>query len=124
VRERYEDYLKAIYIISKQNKGGWVSNSEISNFLKINPSSVTDMLYKLKSQKLINWRPRKSLRLTNLGKERAIKTIEKYNYLKGFFLNVLKIKDSTLLDELCCGIEHHITYEISKSLKNLLMHSN
>ena len=47
MNETYEDYLKAIYIISKSNKGGWVSNSEIASFLNVKPSSVTDMLYKL-----------------------------------------------------------------------------
>ena len=104
MNETYEDYLKAIYRISKRNKGGWVSNSEISSFLKVKPSSVTDMLYKLNENKLIKWSPRKSIR--------------KNNELKKFFKNVLKIKDDLKVKELCCKIEHHITSEVINALEN------
>lgn len=38
IHESHEDYLKAIFLIAKRNKGGWVSNSEISQFLEIKPS--------------------------------------------------------------------------------------
>ena len=69
INETYEDYLKAIYTISKTHRGGWVSNSEISNFLKVRPSSVSSMLYKLKENNYIYWYPRKSVRLTEKGKE-------------------------------------------------------
>jgi len=77
------------------------------------------MLYKLKEKNLINWSPRKSLRLTENGKKIAEKTTSKYNDLKGFFTNVLNIKDLELIEHLCCGIEHHITKEISDALGNL-----
>ena len=121
LNESYEDYLKAIYLISKGNKGGWVSNSEISNFLKIKPASVTNMLYKLKSNDLIDWKPRSSIRLTPQGKQVAIQMIKNYKNLKNFFIKILKINDKGLIDELCCGIEHHITPEITKALENLFI---
>ena len=35
ISESNEDYLKAIYLISKKNKGGWVSNREISFLLNV-----------------------------------------------------------------------------------------
>ena len=35
IKESYEDYLKAILKISKRKKGGWVSNSEIAEFLMV-----------------------------------------------------------------------------------------
>jgi len=49
VNGSHEDYLKAIYLNSKYNNGGWVSNSEISDLLGINPASVSWMLHKLKN---------------------------------------------------------------------------
>lgn len=58
VNEIYEDYLKAIYLISKQNKAGWVSNSDISTFLSIKPPSVSWMLHRLKNSVFITWKPR------------------------------------------------------------------
>ena len=119
IRETHEDYLKAIYIVSKNNRGGWVSNSEISDFLKVRPSSVSSMLYKLKEKDYIDWLPRKSVRLTAKGKEIAIITIKKYNQLRHFFEDVLGVNNTFELDELCCKIEHTITPEISDALENL-----
>jgi Mn-dependent DtxR family transcriptional regulator len=118
MNETYEDYLKGIYKISKRNKGGWVSNSEISSFLNVKPSSVTDMLYKLNENNLIKWSPRKSIRMTLKGKTIAQNILRKNNELKKFFKNVLKIKDDLKVKELCCKIEHHITSEIIAALEN------
>jgi DtxR family Mn-dependent transcriptional regulator len=121
IHESYEDYLKAIYLISRNNKGGWASNLEISNFLNVKPSSVTNMLYKLKANELIDWRPRKSIRLTKKGKEIALNIIKNYNSLLNFFSNVLKMKNENLVQKLSCQIEHHINPEISNALENLIL---
>ena len=119
IKDTYENYLKAIYMVSRKNKGGWVSNSEISSFLKVKPASVSSMLYKLKENDYIHWYPRKSVRLTVKGKKIALVTINKYNQLKLFFEDVLGVDNGFKLDELCCKIEHAITSEISDALENL-----
>lgn len=118
INESYEDYLKTIYIISKRNRGGWVSNSEISNFLQVKPSSVTDMLHKLSENGLIKWKPRYSIRLTEEGKKIAKNIFKRYNLLMDFFTNVLKLNDTCNLEDLCCKIEHHITTEVTNALEN------
>ena len=119
IKESYEDYLKAIFLISKTNKGGWVSNSEISDFLNVKPPSVTNMIYKLKAKGFINWKPRKSLRLTQNGKDIAKQVIKNYKKLRVFFLEILKLTNKELVDKLCCSIEHIITPEVVKALNNL-----
>jgi len=124
IHESYEDYLKAIFLISKNNKGGWISNSEISNFLNVKPSSVTNMLYNLKANEFIDWRPRKSIRITKKGKEIALEIIKNYNSLFNFFSRVLNLKNETLIQKLSCEIEHHINPEISNALENLILESN
>ncbi|MFX1401477.1 MAG: metal-dependent transcriptional regulator [Promethearchaeota archaeon] len=122
-QDSHEDYLKAIYLISKKSRGGWVSNSKIANFLNVKPPSVTNMLHKLKSEGYVAWTPRKAIRLTNKGKTVA-KNIVRYNLkLKDFFKNILNIKDELILEELCCKIEHHITPEIITTLENLDLNS-
>jgi len=120
IAECHEDYLKAIYLISKKNKGGWVSNKEISNFLQIKPASVSNMLYKLKEQDLIYWKPRSPIRLTKKGKNVVRELLENYNRLQNFFAHVLNLKDSQLIQELSCRIEHLITPEISNALEELI----
>jgi len=119
INESYEDYLKAIYLISKQSKGGWVSNSEISNFLSVKPASVSGMLHKLKENGFISWKPRRSIRLTSQGRIVAKKILNDYNQLQDFFIQVLNINDLELVNKLCCGIEHHITPEVVEGLKEL-----
>lgn len=121
IHESYEDYLKAIYLISKSNKGGWTSNSEISNFLNVKPPSVTNMLYNLKKNGLITWKPRKSLRLTKKGKETALNIIKNYNCLFKFFAQVLKLKNKSIIHKLSCEIEHHLIPEVSDALENLIL---
>ena len=121
IQESYEDYLKAIYLISKGNKGGWASNSEIANFLKIQPSSVTNMLYKLKRSGLITWKPRRALRLTKSGKEIALNILKNYNCLHNFFANVLKLKNKSIVEKLSCEIEHHLNPEVTNALENLIL---
>jgi len=124
LNESSEDYLKAIYFISKKNKGGWCSNREISEHLHVKPSSVTGMMYKLKEHGLITWNPRKALRLTEKGKNMAQDRVDCYNVLKNFFSNVLKIEDLSLIEELSCGIEHHITPEILKSFQGVILNNS
>ncbi|MBD3195037.1 MAG: hypothetical protein GF317_08290 [Candidatus Lokiarchaeota archaeon] len=117
--ESQEDYLKAIYLISKSSRGGWVSNSDIADMMHIKPSSVTNMLYKLKALDLIDWSPRKSLRLTQKGKDIAKSILSSYKLLQDFFVNILKIDDDDIIDDLCCKIEHHLTGEVKDALSNL-----
>ena len=119
IKESYEDYLKAILQISKKKRGGWVSNSEIAMFLRVKPSSVTNMLYNLKSQGFISWQPRKMVRLTVEGKEIADKVLNYSRQLKIFFKDVLLIKSEKEISELCCLIEHHLTPEVNSALAEL-----
>lgn len=119
IQESQEDYLKSIYIISKQNRGGWVSNSEIADLLDVKPSSVTNMLYKLRDLGLIKWDPRKSIRLTEKGKKRAEIILKRYHALNDFFRNILDLHDEDTINELCCKIEHHLNKEAYNALFQL-----
>ena len=118
--ESHEDYVKAIYLISKDHKGGWVSNRDISEFLKIKPPSVSNMLYKLKENDLINWQPRKSIRLTREGRRLAQDMINNYYRLFNFFKNTLKIDDKAIIQEICCKMEHLLTPEVNNALDRIV----
>ena len=120
ITEAHEDYLKAIYLISKKNKGGWVSNKEISHFLNIKPASVSNMLYKLRDQNFIYWKPRSPIRLAKKGKEVVQELLKNYNRLQEFFKQVLHLEDQYLIQELACKIEHLITPEVSNALEELI----
>ena len=79
LQQSHKVYLLAIFRISKQKKGGWVSNSDISKTIGVKPASVTGMLQKLKKHGLINWEPWKKIRLTDKGKLIAKEILAKFN---------------------------------------------
>jgi len=120
IPESYQRYLDEIYSISKKKKGGWVTNKEIAESLKIEPPSVSGMLEKLKKKGLIKWEPRKSIRLTEKGKKIAKQLDETHSLLYQFFANVLKIEDKDVIENLSCEIEHHITHDVKNSLEEFL----
>lgn len=120
IPESYQKYLDEIYLISKKNKGGWVSNKELAENLNVKPSSVTGMLENLKKEGLINWAPRKSIRLTEKGKLLAMQLSEIHNLLRTFFERVLKIRNKQLIEKISCDIEHHITKDVKISLQGFL----
>lgn len=120
IPESYQRYLDEIFIISRNKKGGWVSNKELATNLKVKPASVSGMLEKLKEKKLIRWEPRKAIRLTEKGKEIAKQLNEIHNLLSEFFVKVLKIENKSIVENLCCQIEHHIDKISKKSLSNFL----
>ena len=77
------------------------------------------MLYKLKENDLIEWQPRKSIRLTREGRKLAEDTVNNYTRLFNFFKNTLKIGDKAVVQEICCKMEHLITPEVNSALDNL-----
>lgn len=120
IPESYQRYLDEIYEISRKKKGGWVTNKEISESLKVEPASVSGMLEKLKKSQLIKWKPRSAIRLTDKGKEIARQLNESHKLLLTFFKDVLKITDDSIVDKLACDIEHHISRDVRNSLKKFL----
>jgi len=120
IPESYQRYLDEIYNISRQKKGGWVSNKELAENMNVKPASVSGMLKKLKESNLIKWETRKSIRLTDKGKKIALQLNKTHSLLRDFFEKVLKIKDDDLIEKLACEIEHHITNDVQDSLKNFL----
>mgnify|MGYP001028751538 CR=1 FL=1 len=120
VPESYQMYLKKIYILSKRTRGGWVSNKDLAESLNVEPPSISEMLHKLKHKDLINWKPRKSIRLTKKGKQIATQLTETDSLLRVFFGEVLKIEDKALVEKISCEIEHHFTRQVKEALKDFL----
>jgi DtxR family Mn-dependent transcriptional regulator len=120
IPESYQRYLDIIYEISKKKRGGWVVNKEISDELKVEPASVSGMLDKLAKLELIDWKPRKAIRLTEKGKKFAMQLGEIHDLLRTFFKDILKIENEDIIEKISCEIEHHITQDVKKSLEDFL----
>lgn len=85
-----EIYLKTIYELIGIKSAARVS--EIARRLDVKNSSVTNAIRILAEKNLINYRPYKSITLTDKGLKQARDIIRKYDLLKKFFEDVLRIE--------------------------------
>ncbi len=114
-----ENYLKAIYALSRLYIDAEVSTNQISDHLKNKAASVTDMLKKLSDKKLIDYKPYKGVKLTDKGKKTAIKVIRKHRLWEAFLVEKLKFKWDEVHD-IAEQLEHIQSDELIQKLDNFL----
>jgi len=83
-----ENHLKAIFHL--QLEQGIVTTNALAAALQTRPASVTDMLKKLKDQKLLLYERYKGFRLNNEGKKAAIQVIRKHRLWEYFLVKKLQ----------------------------------
>ena len=83
-----ENYLKTIYHL--QTKDDNVTTNELAEKLHTKPASITDMMKKLKSRKLVNYQPYRGFRLTTDGKKVALSIIRRHRLWEYFLAEKLK----------------------------------
>ncbi|MEM4733898.1 MAG: metal-dependent transcriptional regulator, partial [Candidatus Bathyarchaeia archaeon] len=118
-RRTIEDYLKAIYDLSKNGQA--VSTTEISQALQIAPASVTEMLKKLANKGYITHSLYHGTSLTNEGQKIAEKIARKHRLLERFLHDVLRI-DKEKVHSQACEMEHSLSDEAEESLCRFLRH--
>ena len=85
-----ENYIKAIYHL--QGAQNTVTTNELAEKLNTKPASVTDMMKKLKSKKLLHYQPYQGFRLSNEGKKVALDIIRRHRLWEYFLAEKLKFK--------------------------------
>ena len=83
-----EDHLKTIFHL--QSEQGVVTTNALAEALQTRPASVTDMLKKLKEQKLLLYERYKGFRLNNEGKKIALQIIRKHRLWEYFLVKKLQ----------------------------------
>ncbi len=83
-----EDHLKAIFHL--QQEQGMVTTNALAAALQTRPASVTDMLKKLKEQKLLNYERYKGFKLNNEGRKAAVQIIRKHRLWEYFLVKKLQ----------------------------------
>lgn len=86
-----ENYLKAIYHLSSENKTE-VSTNAIAEVTNTKAASVTDMLKKLSDKKLINYIKYQGVTLTETGTKAAVNIIRKHRLWEVFLVEKLGFK--------------------------------
>lgn len=82
-----ENYIKAIFHLQKD---GTVTTNELSAELKTRPASVTDMMKKLKTKKLVHYRAYHGFHLTPEGNKVALIIIRRHRLWEYFLAEKLK----------------------------------
>ena len=83
-----ENHLKAIFHL--QHEQGIVTTNALAAALQTRAASVTDMLKKLKEQKLLIYERYKGFKLNNEGKKAAIQVIRKHRLWEYFLVEKLQ----------------------------------
>lgn len=109
-----EDYIKAIYHLSK-GENIVIATNAIALQMDTKPSSVTDMVQKLSDKEIVNYRKYKGVSLTEAGRLCALSIIRKHRLWEVFLVEKLgfawdevheiaeqleHIKSEKLIDEL------------------------
>jgi DtxR family Mn-dependent transcriptional regulator len=83
-----ENYLKAIFHL--QQEQGLVTTNALAAALRTRPASVTDMLKKLKEQKLLIYERYKGFKLNNEGRKAAVQVVRKHRLWEYFLVKKLQ----------------------------------
>lgn len=116
-----EDYLKAIWSLSEsrlENKSE-AGTKDLAEALQVSPPAVSRMLKRMESQSLVAHTPYYGVRLTEKGREVALKIVRRHRLLELFLWKVLKYDEDAVHDE-AERLEHHISEEFELKIDALL----
>lgn len=83
-----ENYIKAVFHLQQEQEN--VTTNSLAEALQTKPASVTDMLKKLKTQKLLQYEKYKGVRLSADGKKLAVQIIRKHRLWEYFLVEKLQ----------------------------------
>ena len=114
-----ENYLKAIYHL--QQDEGIVTTNALAKELHTKPASITDMLKKLKAQKLLLYEKYQGFKLSSEGKKVAIQIIRKHRLWEFFLVEKLNFGWEEV-HEMAEELEHISSRKLIDRLDEFLGH--
>jgi DtxR family Mn-dependent transcriptional regulator len=108
-----QDYLKAIYCLEKESDG--VSASRLAEILGVTLPSVTSMIKKLASRRLVSYTPYLSISLTRAGERQALEVVRHHRLLETYLQKALGYSLDMLHDE-ADRLEHAISEVLEEKI--------
>lgn len=93
-----ENYLKAILRLQRAGDGS-VTVGEIARELDVTPGTVTTMMRHLSDRKLVDYAPRRGLKLLPEGHRSAMKVVRRHRLIESFLVQVMKLDWSEVHEE-------------------------
>jgi DtxR family Mn-dependent transcriptional regulator len=115
--ESEENYIKSIYNL--QMKTEKVNTNSLANFLNTSAASITDMLKKLKSKKLLEYKKYYGFRLNDAGNKEALKIIRRHRLWEYFLVAKLGMEWEKVHD-IAEELEHVSSPDLINKLDNYL----
>lgn len=111
-----EDYIEAIYMIELEK--GNIKSVDISSKLGVSKPAVNKAMNELNKLNLIEKSNYSDIVFTEEGRKLAKKIYDKHMLIYEFLLSIGVSKENASID--CCKIEHVISDETAKCMKNFL----
>lgn len=113
-----ENYLKAIFHLQQQFDKG-ANTTALAEKMETKPSSVTDMLKKLADKNLVIYKKYQGAKLSDAGKETAIKVIRKHRLWEVFLVEKLGFSWDEVHD-VAEQLEHIKSEKLTRELDKFL----
>ena len=114
-----QDYLKALYALAPD--GETVPTSRLAARLEVSAPSVTNMLGRLATERLVAHTPRAGARLTAVGQRRALEMVRRHRILEAFLVKILGFDWSEVHDDAEI-LEHHVSDRVLLAMDRLAGH--
>jgi DtxR family Mn-dependent transcriptional regulator len=114
-----QDYLKALYALAPGGES--VPTSRLAERLGVSAPSVTNMLGRLATERLVSHAPRAGARLTAGGRRRALEMIRRHRLIETFLVQVLGL-DSSEVHADAEVLEHHVSERVLGAIDRLVGH--
>jgi len=112
-----ENYIKSIYHLQKDSS--MVNTNSLAAEMQTSAASVTDMLKKLKTKKLLQYEPYKGFKLNEHGKKVALGVVRKHRLWEYFLVEKLGF-DWDEVHPIAEELEHISSDELIKRLEDFL----
>ncbi len=109
--------LKYIWLLHNEGEGP-AKTGRLSEYLKIVPSSVTEMLEKLQKRGLVVYTKYQGASLTAEGERVATNTLKRHCAMEWFLVQILEVPEGQFHDE-ACKMEHVLTESTAEKLRGM-----
>ncbi len=112
-----ENYIKSIYHLQQQTDT--VTTNSLANELRTKPASVTDMLKKLRTKRLVDYEKYRGFKLNAAGSKIALGIVRRHRLWEFFLVNKLGFEWDKVHD-IAEELEHVSSAELIKKLDSFL----
>lgn len=112
-----EEYLQAIWTIA--DEGGPVIAARLSEFLRVSPASVSEMVHRLEREGLVDLTERHEIRLTGQGEALARRVVRRHRLIERMLVDLLGYEWWKTHDE-AERLEHAISPEMEERMAERL----